>query len=50
MILVNIPISMAWILLGYATSVQMILAAVFLLGLGNGLMEAPVITYLGEIW
>lgn len=50
MIVVNIPFAIAWLLLYYATDVWMILVAITLMGLAIGLMESPVITYIGEIW
>lgn len=50
MLLVNIPIVVAWTTLANATSNDMVMSAVGLLGVSVGLMEAPVITYLGEIW
>lgn len=50
MILVNIPIITAWAILCNATSNTMIFTAISIMGLSTGLMEAPVITYLGEIW
>lgn len=49
MILFNIPHIMAWTMLVFATSFEMILISSLLMGLGVGLMEAPVITYVGEI-
>lgn len=49
MMLVNIPHIIAWTMLYFAqSSVEVFLAAV-LLGLGVGFMEAPIITYVGEI-
>lgn len=50
LICVNIPYAIAWILLYYAKDLSMIYAAFALLGLGIGLMEAPIFTYIGEIW
>lgn len=50
MIVVNIPFAVAWLLLYYANDVWMILVAITLMGLAIGLMESPVITYIGEIW
>lgn len=49
MILVNIPHIIAWITLYFATSLEMIFIAAVLLGLGIGFMEAPIVTYVGEI-
>lgn len=50
MILVNIPYFIGWFTLSQATSVAEIFIGVMMLGLAVGLMEAPVVTYLGEIW
>lgn len=50
MMLVNIPLVIAWFMMYNATSVCQIFVANSLLGLGVGLMESPVITYIGEIW
>lgn len=50
MILVNIPMIAAWALLAYASNIEMIVTGILLLGLSVGLMEAPIITYVGEIW
>ena len=49
MILVNIPNCIAWLLVYFSHSVKHIYAAEGLLGFCIGLMEAPVITYVGEI-
>ncbi|XP_059619775.1 facilitated trehalose transporter Tret1-like [Phlebotomus argentipes] len=49
MILVNIPHIIAWIMLYYASSLAELYTAAILLGLGVGFMEAPIITYVGEI-
>ncbi|GAB0097348.1 facilitated trehalose transporter Tret1 [Sergentomyia squamirostris] len=49
MILVNLPHIAAWLLLHFATSVPQMYLAAILLGLGTGFMEAPVVTYVGEI-
>lgn len=49
MLVVNIPHIIAWLLLYTAASKEIIFIAFGLLGLGVGLMEAPIITYLGEI-
>lgn len=49
MYIINIPHLFAWFLLYYARSVTEIFIGNILLGLGNGLMEAPTITYIGEI-
>lgn len=50
LICVNIPYAIAWLLLYYSASLTMIYVAFALLGLGIGLMEAPIFTYIGEIW
>lgn len=50
MILVNIPHIIAWTMLYMAQSHEEIYVAVVLIGLGVGLMEAPILTYVGEIW
>lgn len=50
MFIVNIPHVIAWIMMYRATSIFEVFAANVLLGLGVGLMEAPIITYVGEIW
>lgn len=49
MILVNVPHIAAWLLMYMATSTTEIYAAGVLLGIGVGLMETSVITYVGEI-
>ncbi|KAG5680532.1 hypothetical protein PVAND_010037 [Polypedilum vanderplanki] len=49
MILVNIPHIIAWSMLHYASSLTELYIAAILLGLGVGFMEAPIITYVGEI-
>lgn len=50
MMIVNIPSSIAWFLLYRANSVAEIFLANSMLGLSVGLMEAPIMTYIGEIW
>lgn len=50
MILVNIPHIIAWTMLIFATTAEEVFIAAVLLGLGVGFMEAPIITYVGEIW
>lgn len=50
MILVNVPHIGAWLLIHFATEVREIYAAAIILGLGIGVMETPVVTYIGEIW
>ncbi|XP_055716568.1 facilitated trehalose transporter Tret1-like [Phlebotomus papatasi] len=49
MIIVNIPHIAAWLILYFATSVAEMYLAAILLGLGTGFMDAPIITYVGEI-
>ncbi|KAL7033165.1 hypothetical protein ACKWTF_007494 [Chironomus riparius] len=49
MILVNIPHIIGWAMLHYASSLTELYIAAILLGLGVGFMEAPIITYVGEI-
>lgn len=50
MILVNIPHIIAWTMLYFTSSLEELYIAATLLGLGIGFMEAPIITYVGEIW
>lgn len=50
MILVNVPHIVAWTMLYFAKSTEEVFLAAILLGLGIGFMEAPVVTYVGEIW
>lgn len=50
MILVNIPHIIAWLMMYYASSIEMVFIATGLFGFGTGLTEAPLITYIGEIW
>lgn len=50
MMVVNIPLGIAWFMMYRAASISEIYVANILLGLGVGLMEAPTITYIGEIW
>lgn len=49
MFFVNIPHAIAWIMMYNATTIGEVFAANVLLGLGVGLSEAPIITYVGEI-
>uniref|UniRef100_A0A0K8TQS7 Putative sugar transporter n=1 Tax=Tabanus bromius TaxID=304241 RepID=A0A0K8TQS7_TABBR len=49
MIIVNIPHMIAWIILHFANSIELLYLGAVLLGLGVGFMEAPIITYVGEI-
>lgn len=50
MILFNIPHIIAWALLTFANSSEMIYLIAILMGFGIGIMEAPIIAYFGEIW
>lgn len=50
MMIVNIPLLVAWFMMYNASSVWEIFVANVLLGLGAGLMESPVLTYVSEIW
>ncbi|GBP96965.1 Facilitated trehalose transporter Tret1, partial [Eumeta japonica] len=45
----NIPHTIAWILMYYAHSVPTLFVANALLGLGTGVMEAPINSYVGEV-
>ncbi|XP_059058729.1 facilitated trehalose transporter Tret1-like [Achroia grisella] len=47
--LVNIPHVVAWLLMHYAWNVPSLFIANALLGIGTGIMEAPSITYVGEV-
>lgn len=49
MIIVNVPFAIAWFLMYQAKHVSHLFIANSLLGLSVGLMESPVMTYLGEI-
>lgn len=49
MFLVNIPHVIGWIMMYNATTITEVFVANILFGLGIGLMEAPIITYVGEI-
>lgn len=49
MMLVNLPHIIAWSMLSVAQSAEEVFVAAVLLGLGVGFMEAPIITYVGEI-
>ncbi|XP_052835549.1 facilitated trehalose transporter Tret1 isoform X2 [Drosophila gunungcola] len=46
---VNLPILAAWLMFHFATRTEHLYAALCLAGLGGGLMEAPVLTYVAEI-
>ncbi|XP_055851615.1 facilitated trehalose transporter Tret1 isoform X2 [Episyrphus balteatus] len=47
--IVNLPILGSWLLFHFATSTEHLYAALCLAGIGGGLMEAPVLTYVAEI-
>ncbi|XP_013186213.2 facilitated trehalose transporter Tret1 [Amyelois transitella] len=47
--LVNIPHVIAWILMYYAWDVPSLFIGNALLGIGTGIMEAPSVTYVGEV-
>ncbi|CAG9793504.1 unnamed protein product [Diatraea saccharalis] len=47
--IVNIPHVIAWLLIYYAWSVPVLFIGNALLGIGTGIMEAPSITYVGEV-
>ncbi|XP_054266805.1 facilitated trehalose transporter Tret1-like isoform X2 [Macrosteles quadrilineatus] len=49
MMVVNIPQLMAWVALHYATSATTLFVSVATMGLSLGFMEAPVLSYIGEI-
>lgn len=49
MITVNIPVGIAWLLMYFAQEFNVILLAFGLLGISVGLMEASVLTYIGEV-
>ncbi|XP_075210274.1 uncharacterized protein LOC142317603 [Lycorma delicatula] len=49
MMMVNIPQLIAWIIMYYSTNVIYLYTAAILLGLSLGFMEAPVLSYVGEI-
>lgn len=46
---VNIPHLLSWILLYRSTTYTHVFWAQILTGFGHGLMEAPLVTYIGEI-
>lgn len=50
MILVNIPCFLGWISLYFSTSHTHVFIGMAMLGLASGLMESPVVIYVGEIW
>lgn len=49
MLLVNVPHITAWLMFYFASSLTDMFVANVLLGLGIGLMESPILTYVGEI-
>jgi MFS family permease len=49
MILVNVPHVIGWLMFYFASSVPMLYVSAVIMGLGVGFMEAPIITYVGEI-
>lgn len=49
MLLVNLPHILGWLLIYFATSISHLYIAAVILGAGIGFMEAPIITYVGEI-
>lgn len=50
MIFVNIPLALGWLLIYQGDAIWKIFSGTALQGLGIGLMEGPLVTYLGEIW
>ncbi|XP_074000232.1 facilitated trehalose transporter Tret1-like isoform X2 [Rhodnius prolixus] len=49
MLMVNLPQLIGWILVYYAKSVEMLFAAAVTMGFSVGFMEAPTLSYVGEI-
>lgn len=49
MMVVNVPHIMGWLLFYFSSSKTIIYIAATIMGLGIGFMEAPIITYVGEI-
>ncbi|KAJ4438370.1 hypothetical protein ANN_14312 [Periplaneta americana] len=49
MILVNFPHVIGWFIFYFANSIPMLYLSSVIMGLGVGFMEAPIITYVGEI-
>lgn len=49
MMAINVPQFVAWIIIYKATSVGMLYTAVAMMGLSVGFMEAPVLSYIGEV-
>lgn len=50
MMAINIPFGIAWFMMYNANSVWEIFIGDMLMGLSIGLMQSPVMTYIGEIW
>lgn len=50
MIFVNIPLALGWLMVYQGDVIWKIFIGCALHGLGVGLMEAPLISYIGEIW
>lgn len=50
MLLVSIPNIIAWLMLTNTNSITIIHISFACFGVGAGLMEAPIMTYLSEIW
>lgn len=50
MLLACIPPIVAWPMLGLAPNIETLFVANVLLGVGSGFTEAPVTTYIAEIW
>lgn len=46
----NLPHLAAWLMLYYSTTLNEVFIALALFGLSTGLIEAALITYVGEIW
>lgn len=49
LLIANLPHLAAWIMIYFAQNVETLFCANAILGLGTGFMEAPIITYIGEI-
>lgn len=50
MMIVNIPLTIAWMMMYNANEIWHIFMANILLGLGSGLAKWPVLMYIGEVW
>lgn len=48
--LLNIPLTIGWIALGFSHSFPLICVMFTVLGFSFGLKEAPSVTYISEIW